>query len=212
MGLNDSCIDSDDDETVSSLSVQLPAKSYRVTKKASSELSDDSSVDDIDSDDEDDHISAKPSLETSVGKAPAKKVFDIFDDSSSSDSDDSLDFRRPSKPKARVTKRGIVSRPPQKTTNKYLRNSVDSSDSEGDAPSKTKAKKNEWAFNKVRSEYSFGGDGVMPPFSMPASLFEALYPFQRDGVMWMAGLHTGKIGGCLGDDMGMFSFCCSDLL
>jgi len=43
----------------------------------------------------------------------------------------------------------------------------------------------------------------MPPFSIPSVLYEKLYDFQKDGVAWMAGLHLPKIGGILGDDMGM---------
>ncbi|KAG5177731.1 P-loop containing nucleoside triphosphate hydrolase protein [Tribonema minus] len=35
------------------------------------------------------------------------------------------------------------------------------------------------------------------------SLFSQLYPHQKEGVAWMWGLHTGGMGGVLGDDMGL---------
>jgi hypothetical protein len=53
----------------------------------------------------------------------------------------------------------------------------------------------DWSFNKSLKEYSIAGDDEYPSFSMPSKLYEMLYDFQKDGVVWMAGLHTGKIGG-----------------
>lgn len=43
----------------------------------------------------------------------------------------------------------------------------------------------------------------MPNLRIPSSLYDQLFDHQRSGVAWMAGLHTQKIGGLLGDDMGM---------
>ncbi len=62
-----------------------------------------------------------------------------------------------------------------------------------------------WSFNKKRREYTIGGNEKLPAFSIPSDLYESLYDFQKDGVAWMAGLHMPKIGGILGDDMGMVS-------
>lgn len=42
-----------------------------------------------------------------------------------------------------------------------------------------------------------------PELSLPKDLYEQLFSFQRQGVQWMASLHTVGIGGILGDDMGM---------
>lgn len=62
-----------------------------------------------------------------------------------------------------------------------------------------------WSFNKKRREYTIGGNDKLPAFSIPSDLYESLYDFQKDGVAWMAGLHMPRIGGILGDDMGMVS-------
>ncbi|KAI8922386.1 SNF2 family N-terminal domain-containing protein [Powellomyces hirtus] len=41
-------------------------------------------------------------------------------------------------------------------------------------------------------------------YKLPSDLYHRLFPHQRDGVEWMWTLHNqGKIGGILGDDMGM---------
>jgi hypothetical protein len=42
-----------------------------------------------------------------------------------------------------------------------------------------------------------------PDLRVPVGLFKRLYDYQKDGVQWMATLHLNRIGGCLGDDMGM---------
>ena len=62
-----------------------------------------------------------------------------------------------------------------------------------------------WSFNQKRREYTIGGNDKLPAFSIPSDLYDQLYDFQKDGVAWMAGLHLPKIGGILGDDMGMVS-------
>jgi SNF2 family DNA or RNA helicase len=68
---------------------------------------------------------------------------------------------------------------------------------------KKKKKHFSWSFNKNRQEYTIGGSGKLPAFSIPSNLYDQLYDFQKEGVTWMASLHLPKIGGILGDDMGM---------
>ena len=57
-----------------------------------------------------------------------------------------------------------------------------------------------WSFNKNREEYIIGGNDKIPPFTIPSSLFNKLYDFQKDGVAWLATLYLKRIGGILGDD------------
>jgi SNF2 family DNA or RNA helicase len=45
-----------------------------------------------------------------------------------------------------------------------------------------------------------------PAFRVPIPLWKRLYDYQKTGVSWMAGLHSNRVGGILGDDMGMV--CC----
>ena len=42
-----------------------------------------------------------------------------------------------------------------------------------------------------------------PAFRVPVQLWKRLYDYQKTGVSWMAGLHANRVGGILGDDMGM---------
>jgi SNF2 family DNA or RNA helicase len=42
-----------------------------------------------------------------------------------------------------------------------------------------------------------------PAFRVPVPLWKRLYDYQKTGVSWMAGLHANRVGGILGDDMGM---------
>jgi SNF2 family DNA or RNA helicase len=64
-----------------------------------------------------------------------------------------------------------------------------------------------WTRNKATDEIYFdsANDGTpyWPNFRLPAEVFNKLYDYQVDGVRWMGGLHSNKIGGILGDDMGM---------
>lgn len=48
-----------------------------------------------------------------------------------------------------------------------------------------------------------GGARGAATFSVPAELYERMYPHQRTGVRWLWGLHQGDMGGILGDDMGL---------
>lgn len=43
------------------------------------------------------------------------------------------------------------------------------------------------------------GDG----FSLPAEIYQSLYPYQLDGVLWFWNLYQKGMGGILGDDMGL---------
>lgn len=64
-----------------------------------------------------------------------------------------------------------------------------------------------WWFIESRDEYFFRSSGVnqtkWPAFRLPGSLYRKLFDHQKSGVSWMGGLYHGKIGGVLGDDMGM---------
>lgn len=71
--------------------------------------------------------------------------------------------------------------------------------------SSKKKKDYSWSFNKTQRVYTLGGNDKLPAFSIPSDLYSQLYDFQKEGVAWMAGLHVPKIGGILGDDMGMVS-------
>lgn len=39
-------------------------------------------------------------------------------------------------------------------------------------------------------------------FSLPAEIYQSLYPYQLDGVLWFWNLYQKGMGGILGDDMG----------
>lgn len=64
-----------------------------------------------------------------------------------------------------------------------------------------------WAYDKEKDEFYFHvsrDDTVrLPRIRVPAPLFQKLFDYQRVGVLWMGGLHSGRIGGLYGDDMGM---------
>ena len=40
-------------------------------------------------------------------------------------------------------------------------------------------------------------------FVLPESLYQNLFPHQRDGVKWLVSLYSNRKGGVLGDDMGL---------
>jgi hypothetical protein len=80
---------------------------------------------------------------------------------------------------------------------------LSSDDESTESNQKRSKKKFSWSFNKNRQEYTIGGNGKLPAFSIPSDLYDQLYDFQKEGVMWMATLHLPQIGGILGDDMGM---------
>ncbi len=42
-----------------------------------------------------------------------------------------------------------------------------------------------------------------PGFSLPKSLFDKLYDYQREGIAWLWNLHRKSPGGILADDMGL---------
>ena len=39
-------------------------------------------------------------------------------------------------------------------------------------------------------------------FRLAANIHEALYPYQKEAILWFWGLYNQKKGGILGDDMG----------
>lgn len=57
-----------------------------------------------------------------------------------------------------------------------------------------------WQLDETRREYSLSSKAGtrMPTFKIPQSLFDSLYPHQKEGVAWMVGLHHGGLGGLLG--------------
>jgi len=55
-----------------------------------------------------------------------------------------------------------------------------------------------WAVNHSARMAMLGND-----FRIPLSSYSNLYPHQREGVRWLAGFVENKVGGILGDDMGM---------
>lgn len=62
-----------------------------------------------------------------------------------------------------------------------------------------------WSYNTDRGEFSIAStiETKMPRLTVPKALFNKLFDYQKDGVVWMAGLHNQRIGGLLGDDMGL---------
>ncbi|XP_044968733.1 SNF2 domain-containing protein ENL1-like [Hordeum vulgare subsp. vulgare] len=44
---------------------------------------------------------------------------------------------------------------------------------------------------------------MVKPYKLPGSIFEMLYPHQREGLKWLWVLHCRGTGGILGDDMGL---------
>lgn len=64
-----------------------------------------------------------------------------------------------------------------------------------------------WTFSKQYQEYYLSKrkvEGVpWPRLCLPSYVFKSLYPHQKTGVQWMAKRHAERIGGILGDDMGM---------
>jgi SNF2 family DNA or RNA helicase len=58
--------------------------------------------------------------------------------------------------------------------------------------------------NEVYLSSDKAKNGVQwPTFRVPVPLWVRLYDYQKTGVSWMAGLHVNRVGGILGDDMGM---------
>jgi SNF2 family DNA or RNA helicase len=92
----------------------------------------------------------------------------------------------------------------------------DSSDSSGDSVeiingTEGSSKKREvesdtaWSLDSSRDEYFLESSpkARMPDFFIPSNLYNELFDHQKTGVAWMAGLHSQRSGGLLGDDMGM---------
>ena len=86
---------------------------------------------------------------------------------------------------------------------------IEDSDSDKETDDESKAKSSTdspWTYDDTVDEYSLVSKGEkvkMPDFRIPASLYNRLFDHQKDGVAWMAGLHSSGVGGLLGDDMGM---------
>jgi SNF2 family DNA or RNA helicase len=67
------------------------------------------------------------------------------------------------------------------------------------------AKNGVWHLDYTKNEYSLVATGTVkvPNICIPADIYDNLFDHQRDGISWMAGLHTRSIGLALCDDMGM---------
>jgi SNF2 family DNA or RNA helicase len=124
-----------------------------------------------------------------------------FDSDSDSDSDSSLEVFQPTlatKPRrmedASTTSESVIE--------------IEDSDSDKETDDENKATSSTdspWMYDDTVDEYSLVSRGKvkMPDFRIPASLYNRLFDHQKDGVAWMAGLHSPGVGGLLGDDMGM---------
>lgn len=109
---------------------------------------------------------------------------------------------------------------PHTKTKNAMHDSFDSDSSDDGAPSGRSASNDDdltdkmnkltmeseesaWAYNKKKDEFHLDGskfkivDVTWPDFSLPAKLFESLYPHQKVGVQWAASMHSNKIGGIL---------------
>ena len=66
-----------------------------------------------------------------------------------------------------------------------------------------------WCHDQDSDEYYLSSKNhhipgvTWPALRLPAELFNRLFPHQKIGVQWIASLHSKKIGGLLGDDMGL---------
>jgi len=73
-----------------------------------------------------------------------------------------------------------------------------------------------WTYDDAYQSYSLSSNGKIwpesenhlwtdawPEFSIPKTLYDKLFNHQRIGVQWMAVRHASKVGGIMGDDMGM---------
>lgn len=72
--------------------------------------------------------------------------------------------------------------------------------SEDDAPSSDdgESQADGWTIHQRTQMATLGAD-----FRIPLEAYANLYPHQREGVKWLAGFAGNKVGGILGDDMGM---------
>eukprot|EP00977_Amphora_coffeiformis_P005652 scaffold1189_cov194-Amphora_coffeaeformis.AAC.9 len=63
--------------------------------------------------------------------------------------------------------------------------------------------KSAWCQNEDSKDFYLSGEKVRgvpwPDICLPLRLYHQLFSFQRQGVQWMASLHTNGIGGILGD-------------
>jgi SNF2 family DNA or RNA helicase len=125
-------------------------------------------------------------------------------DSESEESDSSIESYVPTfKPKARPIdveysdfRNSDDEEPFQSAKQDFSRSSEDEIENNPDA---------KWSYNRAREEFSVAStaDIKMPKLTVPTKLFKKLFDYQKDGIVWMAGLHHRRIGGLLGDDMGL---------
>jgi SNF2 family DNA or RNA helicase len=137
-----------------------------------------------------------------------KSIISISDDSS--DDDDSIlkyksPFKLTSKPitldDSSDDDDSILNyKSPFKSKSKTITLDDDSSHEGGKTRSNKKKSKGPWRFSLSKKEYTLSEttDSVVPKFRIPGVLFDKLYSHQKEGVAWLAGLHTGGMGGLLG--------------
>jgi SNF2 family DNA or RNA helicase len=106
-----------------------------------------------------------------------------LDDSSSGESEDLEDVEV-------VDEQVVVELPPTRDEEEQAGIDVDSAFS-------LDRSANEVYLDKAKNDVQY------PAFRVPVQLWKRLYDYQKTGVSWMAGLHTNRVGGILGDDMGM---------
>jgi SNF2 family DNA or RNA helicase len=73
------------------------------------------------------------------------------------------------------------------------------------APTKISSSGTSWVYNEDYHEYYLKSNDKkvkIPGLRIPSKLYKELFDHQKAGVAWMAGLHSNRIGGLLGDDMG----------
>lgn len=60
-----------------------------------------------------------------------------------------------------------------------------------------------WSQNNTGDFVLSSHDAHWPPLALPPSLYDSLFVFQRQGIQWLASLHSAGVGGLLADDMGL---------
>jgi SNF2 family DNA or RNA helicase len=64
-----------------------------------------------------------------------------------------------------------------------------------------------WSFDRQDQEYYLSKrkvpDVAWPSLRLPKHVFDSLYDHQKSAIQWMAHRHADRVGGILGDDMGM---------
>jgi SNF2 family DNA or RNA helicase len=108
----------------------------------------------------------------------------------------------------KAVRREVKLEKPQEEEKKKSREKAVRRDADGGAGQEEKenrGKKEEVGWEKTEDfKMEPTGFGVMvKPYKLPGSIFNMLYPHQREGLRWLWVLHCRGTGGILGDDMGL---------